>query len=118
MRHEILQDRLRILHNIHIPPIHPIVHRPQRRIQQVVPRPRDGFPAHPLRRERMPLLHRLAERVAKVLLDDHGAAETLGVSFRLEIGEFRLQSGESVICAVADEEGKIDGIVRVGQLGE
>jgi hypothetical protein len=61
------------------------------------------------------LLDVLAELDAKVLLHDHGRTKS-DVGVRLYAFELHRQGSQSVVGRVANEEGQINQLVRVGEL--
>ena len=118
MAHQVFDDGDGILHDIDIPPIDPFVLRLQRRIKQIVPRSADSFASRTLCFEAMSVFDTLGEVVAEVLFDDHGTAVAGGVAGGLKLLEMVLENVESVIFAISDQEGEVDGLVRVGQFLE
>lgn len=118
MRDEILNNPLGRILNIHIPPVNPTMLRAHGRTQQIVPRAAHRLPPRPLRRKPMPVLHILSQRDAEIFLDDLRAAEGDAVRPRLHPLQLHGQDGEGVVRAVADEEGEVDEVVGVGELGE
>ena len=76
MSYKVLQNTTRILYNINIPPVNPIVHRPQRRIEEIVPCTSDSLTPGSLGAETMSLLDALAGGISEILLDDHCASES------------------------------------------
>ena len=102
MFHKVLQDRCWVLYDVDVPPIDPVVHRSQGRVEEIVPRAPDGLAPRPLGAETMSLLDALAGGISKVLLDDSGASETLRVGFGLETVKLRVECRQGVIFAVAD----------------
>lgn len=119
MRHEVLQDLLRAVHNIHIPPVDPRMLRFQRSIKQVIPRPSDGFPPGSLRSEPVSGLdiHRQI-RLAKVLLHDRRTMEGNFVCPRLYPIQLAREHSKCFVGRVTDEECQVDQIVRVCEVGE
>ena len=87
MIHKVLQNTARILHDVDVPPVNPVVHRPQRRIEEIVPRTPNSLAPCPLGAETMSLLDTLAGRISKILSDDHRASESSRIWFELEPSE-------------------------------
>ena len=118
MAHQIFDDGDGILHDIDIPPIDPLVLRLQRRIEQIVPGSADSLPSRTLGLEAMSVFHTLGEIVAEIFFDDHGTAVAGGVAGGLKLLEMVLENLESVIFAISDQEGEVDGLVGVSQFLE
>ena len=87
MIYKVLQNTAWILHDINVPPVNPIVHGSQRRIEEIVPCTPNSLPPCPLGVELMSLLDALAGRISKVLSDDHRASEALRIRMKLEASE-------------------------------
>lgn len=116
MGHEILQDTLGAIGNVHVAPVHPGVIGLQSRIEQVIPGAGDSLASWTLCGERMSLCHGHLNVGTEILLNNSCTTEAnflLGVV--LDAIEFRGEVCEGVIFAVTNEEGQIDQIVWVGQ---
>ena len=118
MSDEILEDLPRAIDNVDIPPVNPGMLRPHGRGQEVVPRLAHSFPARPLRLEAVAVLDALAQLKAKILLDNGCTAEGDFIRPLLDTVELGGEDGEGVVGGVADEEGQVDQVMRVGQLGD
>ena len=119
MRNKILNNLTRTILNIHITPIHPTMLTLQRRTQQIIPRPSQRLPPPRLRLEAMPILDLHRVEHAKILLHNHRAAERhVLVGVRLHALQLGRQQAHRVVQRVADQEGEVDEVVGVGQLGE
>ena len=114
MTHQVFDDGDGILHDIDIPPIDPFVLWLQRRTEQIVPRSADSFASRTLGLEAMSVFNGLGESVAEIFFDDHGTAVAGGVAGGLKLLEMVLENVESVIFGISDQEGEVDGLVRVG----
>lgn len=114
MRNKVLQNLLRRILNIHIPPIHPAVIRLQRRIQQIVPRLPHRLPSGTLKLEAMARLHILPLNNPKILLNNHDATKR---DFRIRVILDPLQLGceqrHSIVRGVADQERQVDQVMWV-----
>lgn len=118
MSDQIFQDLLRAIDNVDIAPEDPRVFWLQRRIQEIVPGSSHCFSPRALRRKSMSGLDVHVQRSAEIFLDDCHAVEWNLVGPLLYSVELGRENGQGVIGGVADEESKIDEIVRVGELGQ
>lgn len=117
MSHEILQNALRAVHDIDIPPVNPRVIGLESRVQQVITSTTNRLATGPLSRKGVSLLHAHLDISAKVLLDDCGTAEAdLLVSVVLDAIQLRRKSGQGVILAIAHQECQVDQFMRICQL--
>ena len=114
---EVFDDVRRVLDNIHVSPVDPAMVRLHSCREQVVPCLAHGLSARALGSKAMSLLDSLAGGHAEALLDDHGGPEG---SLWVVLHAFQLhcERGHGVIRCVADEEGQVNELVRVGELGE
>jgi len=118
MRDKVLNDLIGAIDNIHVAPVHPRVIRLESRSKQIVTSAAHGFAAWTLSLKRVARLDALVQFEAKVLLDNHGAAEGDMIRTALDALELGGQHSQSIIGAVADQESQVDQVVRVGQLGD
>lgn len=116
MGHEVLQDTLGTVGNVHVAPVHPGVIGLQSGVEEVIPGTGDSLASWTLCGERVSLRHSHLNVGTEVLLDNGCAAEAnflLGVV--LDAIEFGGEVGEGVVLAVTNKEGQIDQIVWVGK---
>lgn len=116
--YEILNDVPRAVNDVDIAPVDPCVVGLESSGEQVVAGPAHGLPARTLRLEAVAIRDILAEMESKVLLDDRCAPEGNGVRALLDPLELHRQHSHCIIGRVADEEGDVNQVVRVAQLGK
>ena len=115
---EVFKDFGRAVHDVHIAPVNPRMLWLQGSGEKVVAGLAHGLPPRTLCVEGVPLLDTLAQVEVKVLFNDHGAAERDVVGPLLDSVEFGRKHGEGIILGVGDEEGEVDQVVRIRELGE
>lgn len=113
---EVLNDLGRTVDNVDISPVDPRVVGLQGGREEIVARPAHGLSARPLGLEAVTVLDILAQLEAKVLFDNHSAAELIGPL--LETVELRGESGKGLVGRVAHEEAEVNEVVRVRELGD
>lgn len=111
---EILNDLVGAVLDVHIAPVDPRVLGLQGSGEKIVSCAAHGLSARALGSEAVSVLYALREVDAKVLFDNHGAAEgkVLGLGGLYALQLFG-QDGEGVVCGVANQEGEIDQVVGV-----
>lgn len=118
MGNKILQNLIGTINDIDVSPVDPRMLRLQGSSQEVVASFAHGLPTGTLCLETMAILNILAKLEAKVLLDHHGTPKGNLVRTLLNTVELSGEDSEGLIGRVADEEGKIDEVVRIGKLGK
>jgi len=116
---EVLDDLLRAVDDIDVSPVHPGVVGLQSRVEKVVAGSTNGLATGTLGGKGVPVLDVHVDDCSKVLLDNRRAAECdLLLRLLLDALQLRREHGKGVIGAVANQEGQIDKLVRVGQFGD
>jgi hypothetical protein len=115
MGDEILDNSLGAIDNINVPPVHPAVVGLQGSRKQIVPGPSHSLPSRALVFKLVSLFDVLAKLDAKVLLHDHSGAKS-DIWIRLYTFKLHGQGSQGVIGRIANEEGKVNQLVRIGEL--
>lgn len=115
---KVLKDHARTVHNVDVPPVHPGMLGLHSRRKEVVPCPSQELTARSLGLKAVAGLDILAELEVEILLDHHGTAEGYIIPALLDAVELGRQDGVGVVRGIGHEEGKINEMMRVCQLGE
>lgn len=119
MGHEVLKDTLGAVRDVNIAPVDPGVIGLESRVEEVVTGTTNSLTTRTLGLEQVSLLDAHLHIGTEVLADNGCAAEgDLVIGVVLNAIQFRCKGSQSIIFAVADEEGQIDQLVGVGQLVE
>lgn len=116
--HEVFEDLLGRIHDVNVSPVDPGVLWLQGRVQQIVSRTSNSLAARSLGFEAVAIFDLLADHGSEVLLDDLGAAEGDLVLAGLDTIQLGSKHSHGVVRRVANQEGKIDQIMRVVQFRE
>lgn len=118
MGHEVLKDGLWAVDNIHISPVNPRMIRLQGGVEQIVTCPANSLTARTLSGKGVSILNVHVHIGPEVLLDNARTAERNLVALFLDPIQLRDEEAFGVILGVADEEGQVDKVMRIGQLVE
>lgn len=115
---KVLNQAVGALLDISITPVHPRMLGLQCGVEQVVARLGHGLAARSLGGIGMSFLDILAQLVVEVLDNHGGASEGDLVGAALDAVQLGGKGRVGVVFRVGDEEGKVNQVVRIGQLGQ
>lgn len=118
MRDKVFDDLLGAVHDIDVPPVNPGVLGFQCRGEEIVSGLSHRLPSRSLRGKAVSGLDVHVHGLAEVLLHNHDAVERNLVGPLLYPVQFRCQNGQGVIGGVANQETKVDEIMRICELGK
>lgn len=116
MSNKILDNFGRAVLDVDIAPVDPAVFGLHGGAEEIIPGLAHGLSAGALCSKTVSVLDTLAQMDAEIFLDNGDAVEGDGIGAALDALELFGEDGKSVVGAVADEEGQVDELVRVGQL--
>lgn len=116
MSNKVFDDLGRRVLDINVSPVDPAVLGLHGSAEQIIPCFSHCLSPGSLSSESVAVLDTLARVDAKVLFDDHGAAEGDRVGACLDALKLLGENGHGVVGAVTNKEGQIDQVMRIGEL--
>lgn len=116
---KVLDDLAGAVFDVDVPPVDPGMLGLEGGREKVVSGAAHGLSARALGGETVAVLDGLRDMDAEILLDNHDAAEGQVVGLcRLDALKLLGQDGQGVVGRVANQEGQVDQVVGVGELGD